>query len=161
MACWANMPGKQISERLDNFIPSYTRDVWYRQGSIMPPFHQKMDIVFWAFHLNVLSILLIKKRKEKMYIFFNMGNQIGIFHGYSSGIFEAIVYSLIMGNFKWKLEIWQTLSAVLPYKWVSESLTDTALDGAVSVMWKKLQKKQTIKMLDILKYASNVGHHII
>ena len=45
-------------------------------------------------------------------------------------MFEVIACSLITGYFKLKWDIGKTLSLVLHYGEVSESVTDTALDGA-------------------------------
>ena len=62
-----------------------------------------------------------------------------------SGVYEAIAGSLITGHFKWKPDIWKTFFEFLPYQGVSESLTDTKLEGANLVMELELEKKNTIK----------------
>ena len=81
-------------------------------------------------------------------------------HESCSGVCEDIAGSLITGHFKWKPAILKAFFAFLPYQGVSESLTDTKLEGPFLVMRLELEKKHTMKKVRQLEKNFNVNQHI-
>ena len=99
-----------------------------------------MTKVILGFEIYVLVFFLTEDLK-KVYSLLKSGAPLATLHDHSSDVIEAIAGSLVNGRFQGN----QGDSLVLPYGGVSESLTDTKLEGAFLVLCLELEKKNIIK----------------